>query len=143
VPGGKSKGTPWAAAGTARIAWQCLERSGPTSLRGYLPIFVSAGSYKGELIKAVAETIRRRDGVPVDEGGQTVRAQLSTGNILVLFDGYSEVEGDKSKALQEMIETAAGPDLSMTDVCSCRLQEQRIASPSAQGSQSLQRLALK
>jgi hypothetical protein len=91
----------------ARLAWLCLEKQGPSSLKDYLPIFVSGASYKGDLLRAISDTIRKRDGVPVDEGGQTIRAQLTTGNILVLFDGFSEVEGDKTKALQDMVEIAS------------------------------------
>jgi hypothetical protein len=94
----------------ARLAWLALEEKLPKGAGRMLPVFVSAGHYKGNLLQAISDTLRRRDGIPIDDKGQAIRAQLASGGILVLFDGYSEIEGDKAAALEEMLETAADPD---------------------------------
>ena len=94
----------------ARLAYLAFEGRLPKRMNRMLPIFVSAAHYKGDLVQAISDTLRKRDGVPVDEKGQTVRAQLATGGILVLFDGYSEVKGDKLAALKAMRETAGDPE---------------------------------
>jgi len=94
----------------ARLAYLAFEARLPKRMNRMLPIFVSAAHYKSDLVQAITDTLRKRDGIPVDEKGQTVRAQLTTGGILLLFDGYSEVEGDKLAALKAMRETAGDPD---------------------------------
>jgi hypothetical protein len=73
-------------------------------LRGYLPILVPASYYGKSLVRAVADTLRDRDGVRVSE--ETITDQLETGRFLILFDGVSEVTGDRQQAMDEILRVA-------------------------------------
>jgi hypothetical protein len=87
----------------ARLTWLGLQQRLPGVLKNCLPIYVSSSSYEGDLVQAVSDTLKRRNGLPVDRHGEIVREQLQAGKILVLFDGISEIEGDKAKALARMV----------------------------------------
>jgi len=74
----------------------------------YQPILVTSTFYEGDLLDAITKVLRERDGVAVDRN--ITRAQLESGNFLILFDGVSEVEGNQNLALKEMLETASHAD---------------------------------
>jgi len=88
-----------------------LQRRLPGVLKNSLPIYVSSSSYEGDIVQAVSDTLRRRNGLPLDRQGEIVRQQLQAGNILVLFDGVSEIEGDKAKALARMVALVSGKEM--------------------------------
>ena len=95
---------------TILARWVHLSLSGflAESLRGYQPILVTPAYYKGNLVRAITDVLRERDGVATTE--DIVRSQLSSGKYLVLFDGVSEVESDKVQALEEILRTARNAD---------------------------------
>ncbi len=97
----------------ARFAYLALIGALPNSLKGYKPVFVTAVHYKDSLIKAIALTLRARDGVAVDE--DLTQTQLETGKYLILFDGVSEVSNDPQIALEEILNIA-----NHTDYQNCR-----------------------
>jgi hypothetical protein len=76
--------------------------------RSFRPVLVSPSYYDGSLTGAVAATLREVYGVGVDE--KSTISQLQSGGILILFDGVSEILGDKEAALAEMIRTARHAD---------------------------------
>jgi hypothetical protein len=90
----------------SRLAVLGITRRLSGVLKDCLPVYVQAATYEGDLVQALTDTLRR-DGVPIDRRGDSIRQQLQAGNILVLFDGVSEIEGDKSKALARMVTLAA------------------------------------
>ena len=92
----------------ARWAFLALKGQLPSNLGSSRPVLVSASYYENNLIKAVADTLRERDGVALDE--ETTLAQLQSSNFLILFDGLSEVVGDKQQAFREIIRTARHAD---------------------------------
>jgi hypothetical protein len=83
----------------------------PGVLKTCLPVYVPASFYEGDLIQAISDALKRRDGVPLDRHGDIIRQQLQAGNMLVLFDGVSEIEGDKSKVLARMFALASDEEL--------------------------------
>lgn len=95
----------------ARLTWLGLKGRLPGALSKCLPVYVPSSNYESDLIQAVSDTLRRRDGVPVDRRGDIARQQLEAGYLLVLFDGVSEIEGDKSKALVRMLNVAAESEM--------------------------------
>ena len=95
----------------ARLTWLGLKGQLPGVLGKCLPVYVTSSHYESDLMQAVSDTLRRRDGVPLDRRGDIARQQLQAGNILVLFDGVSEIEGDKSKALVRMVSVASDNDM--------------------------------
>ncbi|NOH02768.1 MAG: TIR domain-containing protein [Chloroflexi bacterium] len=97
----------------ARFAYLTLIGALPNSLKGYKPVFVTAVHYKDSLIKAIASTLRARDGVAVDE--DSTQTQLETGKYLILFDGVSEVSSDAQIAMEEILKIA-----NHTDYQNCR-----------------------
>ncbi len=90
----------------ARIAELSLAGAGPFA--GWRPLWVPAADYTDSLTKAIAETLRARDHVPVTD--DSVKAQMQTGRFLILFDGVSEIAGDRTKALAEILRTARDAD---------------------------------
>lgn len=71
-------------------------------------MLISASYYERHLVKAVADTLRERNGVAVDE--KMTQAQLQSGQFLILFDGVSEVETDKQHSLREILRTSQNAD---------------------------------
>lgn len=69
----------------ARLTWLGLQRRLPRVFKNCLPIYVSSSVYKGDLVQAVSDTLKRRNGLPVDRHGDIVMQQLQAGKILVLF----------------------------------------------------------
>lgn len=97
----------------ARLAHLGLIGSLPPGLEDFRPVLIPASYYGTSLVKAVADTLRERDGVMVDE--EMTRAQLQSGRFLILFDGVSEVVGERTDALNEILRTARH-----ADYASCR-----------------------
>jgi len=91
-----------------RWAFLGIKNQLPTRLRSFSPLLIQASYYEGNLIKAIADTLRERDGVAVDSA--IMKAQLQSGKFLILFDGINEVEGDKQKSLSEILRTAQHAD---------------------------------
>ena len=92
----------------ARWAFLALKGQLPASLKGFRPVLISASYYGGNLVKAIADTLRERDGVAVDE--ETTRTQLQSGRFLLLFDGITEVETNKQESLLEILRTCRHAD---------------------------------
>jgi hypothetical protein len=92
----------------AQWAFLALKGRLPKSLKGFRPILVTASYYGGNLVQAITDTLRERDGVAVDE--KIVRAQLQSGRFLVLFDGVSEVVNNANQSLKEILKTASNAD---------------------------------
>jgi predicted NACHT family NTPase len=92
----------------ARWVYLGLTSQLPASLRGFRPVLVPASYYEKSLLKAIADTLRERDGIAVDES--VVQAQLQSGKYLILFDGISEVDSDKLQAINDIIRTARNAD---------------------------------
>lgn len=92
----------------ARWTFLALKRRLPASLKGFRPVLVPAAYYASDLVKAVADTLRERDGVAVNE--EVVQAQLQSGKFLILVDGLTEVEADKQQSLQEILRSARHAD---------------------------------
>jgi hypothetical protein len=92
----------------ARWAWLALTNQLPAPLRYFLPVIVTPAYYDGNLIKAIADTLRERDGVAVTE--ETITTQLQAGRYLILFDGVSEIEQDRQASLNEILRTAHHAD---------------------------------
>jgi len=65
-------------------------------------ILVPASFYKGDLFQAISDTLRDRDGIPLDSASSLIRQQMEAGGFLVLFDGLSEIESEKSTAFTEI-----------------------------------------
>lgn len=97
----------------ARLAHLAIEGRLPPALDGYRTLFVPAAYYSTSLTQAIADVLRERDGVEVEQA--TLEAQLQTGKFLVLFDGVSEVVTDPVKAMDEILATAR-----MSDYRECR-----------------------
>jgi len=76
-----------------------------------IPIYLSAADYQTDLMQATSEALRRRFGVPLDRKGDMLRQQMLAGGFLVLFDGLSEIEGEKKKAIDEIMRTVRDKDL--------------------------------
>jgi hypothetical protein len=92
----------------ARLAFLSAHKGLPPDLRSFRPILVSPSYYEGSLVKAIADTLRERNGVAVDV--ESMSAQLQSGEFLILFDGVSEIDGDKERALKEILRTAQNAD---------------------------------
>jgi hypothetical protein len=92
----------------SRLAYLALLNGLPVSLNGYRPILVPSEYYEGNFLAAITSVLRKRHGVPLDEN--MVQAQLETGKFLILFDGISEIEGDQSKGLREILIFAQNSD---------------------------------
>ncbi len=96
----------------ARMAYLALNGKSPDTLKGYRPIFITPGRYDGDLLETIANTLRERDGIAVDKN--MMQAQMETGKFLVLFDGVSEIRGDKAEGLREILRTARNADYRFT-----------------------------
>ena len=92
----------------ARLTHLALEQQLPSSLNGYRPLLIPASYYGESLTRAIADTLRERDGVMVDDA--VIKAQLQSGRFLILFDGVSEVFSDKQRSLDEILRTARNAD---------------------------------
>ncbi|MDQ3801423.1 MAG: NB-ARC domain-containing protein [Acidobacteriota bacterium] len=92
----------------ARLSYLAIEKRLPESLEGFVPLFIPASYYSGSLIQAIADTLRARDGVAVDE--EIIKGQLQTGKFLILFDGVSEVITPIQQSLEEILKTAKHAD---------------------------------
>ncbi len=92
----------------ARLAWLALQSQPPDALKGLRPVLVTPYYYEGDLTAAIAAVLRERDGVAVD--ATMMAAQLGAGGYLILFDGVSEVEGDKQEALRAILRVAQNAD---------------------------------
>lgn len=92
----------------ARLTYLALEDRLPSSLKGFTPFLVPASFYNGTLTQAIADVLRARDGVAVDE--EIVKAQLQSGRFLILFDGVSEAIVPMQQALEEILRTARHAD---------------------------------
>jgi hypothetical protein len=92
----------------SRLAYLAIEERLPTSLRGFVPLLVPASYYSTTLVQAIADTLRARDGVAVDE--EIVKVQLQSGKFLILFDGVSEVITSMQQSLDEILKTAHHAD---------------------------------
>ena len=92
----------------ARLAYLALINKLPAQLNKFLPIFVTSDRYEENLIKTISNVLSKRDHVAVNE--KVVKAQLESGGYLILFDGVSEIEGNQSKALKEILDTACNAD---------------------------------
>lgn len=93
--------------------WAKLGISGqlPGNLRNLIPIHLSAADYQSDLVQGASETLRRRFGVPLDRKGDMLRQQMLAGGFLVLFDGLSEIEGEKKKSIDDILRTARDKDM--------------------------------
>lgn len=92
----------------ARLAYLALEKRLGEELKAYRPIIVSPTYYESSLVGAITAALREGYGVAVD--GDSTISQLQAGRLLILFDGVSEVSGDKGLALAEIIRTATHAD---------------------------------
>ncbi|MDQ3802885.1 MAG: hypothetical protein M3416_03410 [Acidobacteriota bacterium] len=92
----------------ARLTHLAVEGRLPPPLKGLVPVLVPASYYSTSLVRAVADTLRARDGVAVDE--QIVKGQLQSGGFLILFDGVSEVITPTQESLEEILRTARHAD---------------------------------
>lgn len=92
----------------ARWAYLALRAGLPAQLKSFRPVFVSASYYEGSLLRAIADNLRERQGVAVDP--EKMSAQLQSGKFLILFDGVSEIDGDKEKGLKEILRSAQNAD---------------------------------
>lgn len=94
----------------ARLVYLGLTRNLSKELDGYRPILVTPAYYRGNLIQAIASVLRERDGIAANDA--IVQSQLGSGNYLVLFDGVSEIDGDKDQSMGEILRTARNADYS-------------------------------
>ena len=92
----------------ARWAYLAIKGRLPATLKGFRPVLIPASYYGGNLLQAITDTLRQRDGVAVDE--KIMQAQLQAGKFLILFDGVTEVETDRQQSLQEILRTARSAD---------------------------------
>ncbi len=95
----------------ARLAHLGAIDSLPDALRGHVPVLVDAVDYSGDLVMAIAATLRDRCGVDVGDEREYVIDLLQSGRFLILFDGLSEVFGDQQQALRDIVMTATGAAL--------------------------------
>jgi hypothetical protein len=95
----------------ARLATLGLAGKLPAELRSCIPLYIPASAYESDLIQATTDTLKRRDGIPLDRHGDIIRQQLQAGGFLVLFDGVSEIDGDKAKALAKMVALASEKEM--------------------------------
>jgi hypothetical protein len=93
----------------ARWSYLAIKNSLPL-LKKFQPIFITPAYYSGNLIEAIANVLRQRDGIAIDS--DIVQAQMESGKFLILFDGVSEIEDDLDKGLQEILRTAQNADYS-------------------------------
>jgi len=91
-----------------RLTYLAVEKRLPSPLKGFVPLLVPADYYSEKLTKAIADTLRERDGVAVNE--EVIESQLQSGRFLVLFDGVSEVIADKQESLEEIVRTGKNAD---------------------------------
>lgn len=92
----------------ARWAYLALTKSLPASLNSLRPVLVTPAYYDGNLVKAISDVLREREGLAVTE--EIVQTQLQSGRYLILFDGVSEIEQDKQDSLREILRTARHAD---------------------------------
>lgn len=92
----------------ARWAFLALKGQLPAPLKGFRPLLITAGYFNENLIQAIADTLRERDGVATDE--RMIKAQLESGKFLILFDGITELETDKQQSLEDILRTARNAD---------------------------------
>jgi hypothetical protein len=87
----------------ARLTWLFLRSNLPEIKDINYVILVPASFYKGDFFQAISNTLRDRDGVPLDPGSSFIRQQMEAGGFLVLFDGLSEIETERSAAIVEIM----------------------------------------
>lgn len=83
----------------------------PGNLRNLIPIHLSAVDYQSDLIQATSEVLRRRFGIPLDRKGDMLRQQMLAGGFIVLFDGLSEIEGEKKKGIDDIMRIVQDKDM--------------------------------
>jgi hypothetical protein len=89
-----------------------LSRLADLACRGQLPaplgklraVLLHASAYEGDLVDALVRTLA--DDLRVAINRQMAVAQMELGGLLILFDGVSEIDGDKSGAVREIVATA-------------------------------------
>jgi len=81
----------------ARLAFLALGNHGPEAIRGYMPVLVPANFYTTDLVSAISDTLRERDGVAVTT--EIIKAQLQSSKLLILFDGLSDIATEKRAAM--------------------------------------------
>jgi len=96
-----------------RLTYLGIEGQLPSPLEGFIPLLIPASYYSGSLTRAIAEVLRVRHGVAVDE--EIVKGQMQSGKFLILFDGASEVITPIQQSLEEILRTAHH-----ADYCNCR-----------------------
>ena len=87
----------------ARLTWEFLQPKHLEIASIKYVILVPASFYKGDFFQAISNTLRDRDGIPLDTGSSLIRQQMEAGGFLVLFDGLSEIESERSAAFTEII----------------------------------------
>jgi peptide/nickel transport system substrate-binding protein len=105
-PGGSGKSTL-----LARLAYLGATHGLPSGLRGYVPVLVDAADYDGDLVIAIGAALRDRHGVDAGDDPETVIDLLQSGKFLILFDGLSEIFGDKEQAFHEIVKKAGSAAL--------------------------------
>jgi len=82
------------------------------NLKNLTAIHVPAADYQSDLVQAASEALRRRFGRPLDRKGDILRQQMAAGGFLVLFDGLSEIEGEKTKSIDDIMRTVRDKEMS-------------------------------
>lgn len=87
----------------ARWSYLCINNKIP-SLKGYTPILINSTDYRNNLIESI--TIVLKEGYRVGVDKDITQILLETRKFLILFDGVSEITGDKDIAMEEILRTA-------------------------------------
>jgi len=93
----------------ARLAMLACHGGLPVPLKHLRPILVPSAAYATGLLAAISDTLRDRYGIAADAKAEIVTSQLEGGGFLILFDGVSEIDGDASRSLAEILRIAHEP----------------------------------
>jgi hypothetical protein len=99
APGGGGKTTL-----IERWIYLIINQKAILPFRTFIPIYVTPAYYSGDTLDAIVGVLKERDGVAVTR--ETAQAQLETGKYLILFDGITEIDGDKNIGLKDILRFA-------------------------------------